>query len=94
MDFKKMSCGFNVDVLWIIQPASFRHSSLLCSKLNGNHHGKQGSWQARMMRFSSGALFLNSASYFVHFKGHFIHVTNAIPPPPPPPPFRSLKSPT
>lgn len=31
-----------------------------------------------MMLFLSGALFLNGASYFVHFGGHFMHITSVI----------------
>lgn len=31
-----------------------------------------------MMLFLSGALFLNGASYFVHFRGHFMHITSVI----------------
>lgn len=33
------------------------------------------------MLFLSGALFLNDASYFVHFGGHFMHITSVIFPP-------------
>lgn len=31
-----------------------------------------------MMLFSSGALYLNGASYFAHFRGYFMYITNAI----------------
>lgn len=31
-----------------------------------------------MMLFSSDALFLNGASYYVHLRGHFMHIANAI----------------
>lgn len=31
-----------------------------------------------MMLFLSGALFLNGALYFVHFRGHFMHIASVI----------------